>query len=153
MSIIFEGPDGVGKTTKANSFISFNNEYVYIHNWAKPTNKIDQESEIAKELLLLSSGHKLVIDRSYILSEFVYANVLQRKSIVTLAYIKRIVEIINSNNHTVNLILFRNKENLIVKDEDKHLPFEQINSAYYKLFKSLAFNKLIVEYVEDREEQ
>ena len=151
MSIIFEGVDGVGKTTNIQQFMIFNNGYSYIHNWAKPSHKIDILSEATKEIFLLNTNHNILFDRSFLISEYVYAHILKRETPINFTYMQELADLINRKKHTVKLFIFNNYDSLKMKDEDKHLPVEELNSLYYNLLTSqLNINNLIVENIDKR---
>lgn len=151
MSIIFEGVDGTGKTTNARQFMIFNRHYAYIHNWTKPKNNIDILSETTKEILLLESPFDLLIDRSFIISEYIYAHILGRKTPITFDYIKEFVKLINRKKHTIKLFTFTNFDSLRIKEEDKDLPFEDLNKAYIELLNyQVKIDNLIVENIDER---
>lgn len=145
MSIIFEGVDGIGKTTNIRQFQLFNPGFMYIHHWAKATNKVDILSEATKEILLLESDYNILFDRSFIISEYIYTSILGRKTIIDFGYVKELVSLINRKGHTVKLFCFKNKNVLTIKDEDKNLPFEKLNNAYRSLFSILKLNNFILE--------
>ncbi len=151
MSLIFEGVDGTGKTTNIQQFMLFNRYYMYVHNWSKPTNKIDVLSEVTKEILLLDSEHNIMFDRSFIVSEYIYAHVLKRETPITFDYIKEFVALINRRGHTIKLFYFNHFDSLRIKEEDKDLPFEALNKAYMDLFTSqVQVDKLILENIDER---
>jgi len=151
MSLIFEGVDGVGKTTNIQQFILFNRYYMYLHNWTKPKNTTDILSETTKEILLLDSNHNIIFDRSFIISEYVYAHVLRRKTPVTLEYVQELIKLVNRKGHTIKLFYFKNFDSLRIKEEDKDLPFEELNKLYLNLFTSqVKVNKLILENIDER---
>jgi len=134
MSIIFEGVDGIGKTTNIRQFQLFNPGYVYIHNWAKATNRVDILSEASKEILLLESNVPMLFDRSYIVSEYVYAHVLGRDTPIDISYIEEWIKLIDRKEHTLKLFTFLNQSVLNIKPEDENLPFAKLNETYRSLF-------------------
>ena len=151
MSIIFEGVDGVGKTTNIQEFIVLNKYFLYIHNWAKPKNKTDILSEVTKEILLLDSNHHILFDRSFIISEYVYAHIMQRETPVTLQYVQELIDLINRKNHILKLFYFKNFESLRIKEEDKDLPFEKLNDLYLNLFTNqVKIQNLMLENIDER---
>lgn len=134
MITIYEGVDGIGKTTAAIKQLEKNIGSHYIHNWASPSNTVDQNSEETKELLLVSSANDIIMDRSYIISEYVYSKVLGRESAVTDAKISSYINILNNFKVKVKLFLFSDMRALNVKPEDAHLPFDELNEMYAKVF-------------------
>jgi len=149
MSIIFEGVDGTGKTTTANDILKFYGDYFYIHNWSKPKNEIDISSEITKEFILLQSPTRLLFDRSFIISEYVYSNILGRKSIITFEHIQAFEVIVNQYKHAVQLFIFEDIKKLNFKKEDKNLPFAELNALYIKLFtEQIKINNFILNIID-----
>lgn len=134
MSVIFEGVDGVGKTTRAIKLMHDKPMFRYIHNWAKPIKEVDILSEITKEMILLNSPIQVILDRSYIISEFVYATVLGRDTCVTIEHVKELIHIINEHHHVVNLLCYTDHHALKCKPEDVNLPHNILNSFYMDLF-------------------
>ena len=134
MSVIFEGVDGVGKTTKALNLMNKEPIFRYIHNWAKPKKEVDILSEVTKEMILLTSPIKMVLDRSYIISEFVYATVLGRQTYVTIEHVKALVHVINEHHHIVNLLCYTDHSALKCDPIDMNLPHDILNSFYMDLF-------------------
>lgn len=148
MSVIFEGVDGTGKTTKALKLKNDRPIFQYIHNWAKPKKEIDILSEITKEMILMSSPSHIILDRSYIISEFVYATVLKRPTYVTLWHVKNLINIINKNHHVINLLCYTDITALKYKSEDIDLPHNALNSMYMDLFLNiLSVDSLITEVI------
>ncbi len=152
MSVIFEGVDGVGKTTEAKGFLAISPGHYYVHNWAKPTKDVDIISEVTKELLLLQSPEKIIFDRSFIISEYVYSHVLGRKSPVTMDVIVILKNIINLYDHTLKLFTYSDITDLRYKEHDKHLPFDELNNAYTELIiNQLDIKNLLLENISKRE--
>jgi hypothetical protein len=152
MSIIFEGVDGTGKTTRAKEFPRiYTGHYDYIHNHDKTRKPVDIESEVTKEMLLMTYCDKILFDRSYIISEYIYSKVLRRETPVTLDYVKALIELINLRSHTVNLFVFKDRDKLILKDEDSKLPFIELNNAYLQLFDiDVKVERMAVVIIDDR---
>jgi hypothetical protein len=155
MSVIFEGVDGIGKTTKALKLLNEDFHQLkivhYIHNWVKPKKEIDSRSEVTKEILLLTNPIQLILDRSFIISEFVYASVLNRKSYLTFEDVKNLIDMINKYEHVIHLMYYKDIKVLKYKNEDSKLPHDDLNSFYIDLLMNrLSINHLIVELVEDR---
>lgn len=152
MSIIFEGVDGTGKTTNALGYLSISPDYSYVHNWAKPKKPMDIASEITKEFLLLTSHWPILFDRSFIISEYVYAHILERKTEVNNRVLIDFVHRINEGNHTVKLFTFDEVSDLKFKKEDRNLPFRELNDAYMSLLvDQYKIKNLIIENVSNRE--
>lgn len=150
MSIIFEGVDGIGKTTQAKEFLSISPYYYYIHNWAKPIKDEDITSEIVKEMLLLTNRQPMLFDRSFVISEYVYSKVLNRHSVITDEHINILCRLMNGYKHVLKLFIFENIDDLIIKAEDAWLPFVELNKEYIRLTKDFNFDLLLIEYVNER---
>lgn len=151
MITIYEGPDGTGKTTAAFQHVRYSDAQ-YIHNWCKPQNEVDTLSEIMKELILIESGKDIVMDRSYILSEYIYSKVLKRHSWLNDNTLFYFAEMLNRVGAKVILYLFKDIKHLKIKEEDKDLPFEELNSCYDLIITSfLAIDNIEVIYIDDRE--
>lgn len=148
MSVIFEGVDGVGKTTRALKLNKDKPIFRYIHNWAKPIKEVDIMSEVTKEMILLTSPIQIILDRSYIISEFVYATVLNRKTYITIEHLKELINVINKYHHVVNLLCYTDHNALNCKIEDINLPHDQLNSLYMDLFLNvLSVDSLITDVI------
>ncbi len=145
MSIIFEGVDGIGKTTDIRLFHIFNPGYVYIHNWAIAKNRADILSEASKEILLLESNQPILFDRSFIISEYVYAHVLSRDTPIDIHYIREWIKLVDRKNHTLKLLVFLNESILNIKSKDRELPFAKLNDLYRSLFSNIKPHKFILE--------
>jgi len=150
MSIIVEGVDGIGKTYFANEWCSIYKDYCYIHNFTKPKTKADCDSETTKELLLLANmSNNIVFDRSFIMSEYVYAQVMNRTQYINEEFMHTYVKMLNTYHHSVVLFIYKNINVLSIKDEDKLLPFDKLNNLYYELFvEKFKIGRLDVRYVE-----
>jgi hypothetical protein len=149
MSVIFEGVDGIGKTTKALKLIGEEPMFRYIHNWAKPKTELNILSEITKELILLDSPIHLAIDRSYIISEFIYSTILNRPTSITIEHVKEFVDIVNKQEHIVNIMCYLNIDMLNIEPEDKDLPFEELNKMYMSLFTDkLTIDNLVIDVID-----
>lgn len=153
MTTIYEGVDGSGKTTDAFQQIRYSDEQ-YIHNWCKPKNEIDTNSEVMKEIMLIKSGFDIVMDRSYILSEYIYSKILRRKSYVTENTFFSFIRLLNAYDVKVKLYLAKDITLLKQKDEDKELPTEELNNYYKLIFTNWArLDNLEVIYIDDREQK
>lgn len=151
MSLIFEGVDGTGKTTNTKQFMMFNQNYMYIHNWTKPKNNTDILSETTKEILLMDSPNNILFDRSFIISEYVYATVLGRETPITFEYVQDLVELINRRKHTLKLFYFDDSSALHIKPEDSSLPFNLLNEMYLEIFTNkVRVEKFILENINKR---
>lgn len=151
MSLIVEGVDGTGKTTFSGEWLVLNNEYIYMHNYVKPDNERDRMSECAKELLITKFVMvPYIMDRSFIISEYVYATVLGRKTNVTLDSIKLLIDTLNDNKDTLVLCTYHDYNSLIIKPEDKWLPHDELNRLYMQLFtKEFKVHRLMLRYIEE----
>jgi hypothetical protein len=151
MSIIFEGVDGTGKTTNIKQFMMFNRNYKYVHNWTKPKNKTDILSEATKEILLLNDSFNVLLDRSFIISEYIYSTVLDRETPITFEYVQKLVELMNRKDHTLKLFYFYDIESLVIKSEDIDLPFNKLNDLYLETFTNrVRLTKLLLENIDER---
>lgn len=151
MSVIFEGVDGVGKTTKALRLLHKEPRFRYIHNWAKPRTEINMLSEVTKELILLTSPIHIILDRSYIISEFVYSTILNRTTSITFEHVKELIDVINKQGHIINLMYYINIDALKFKSEDIDLPFNSLNEMYISLLTNeLSINHLIITIIDNR---
>lgn len=151
MSIIFEGVDGTGKTTAAKSWCNFYSSYGYIHNFAKPSKPDDIRSEMFKEITLLMSPNDFVLDRSYIISEYIYATVLNRPTVITLEHLFNFTKLLNMYEHTVMLYTYLNLDNVHYKEEDAKLPFTALNAYYIEIVQhTLPIEKRIVTLIDNR---
>lgn len=151
MSIILEGVDGTGKTFFTDQWMALNPAYIRMHNYVKPQNKIDMMSECAKELLIMQFvWSPYIMDRSFIISEYVYSQVLGRSSLVTMKELANVVEIINKNGIAFELFAFKDKSLLPIKPEDKALPHEELNKLYLYLFTNkFKLRRMNIHWIED----
>ena len=134
MSIIIEGVDGIGKTTKALKMINDWPKFKYVHNWVKPKKALEIQSEANKELLLAEYGKHIIFDRSYIISEYVYANVLGRETSILLYMVQDFVNLLAERDSYICFMLSTNISGLILDDCDKTLPIQELNNYYHDLF-------------------
>ena len=88
--------------------------------------------------------NNLIFDRSFVISEYVYATVLNRPTAVTLKYIENVIQVFNIYNHTVQLFVADNLALLPLKDEDKWLPIAKLQELYIELFTQFVPNKFIL---------
>ncbi len=151
--IIIEGIDGVGKTTMAAEYCVVYPNYTYIHNFVKAVGDRNIMSEANKELLLMTYVDDVVMDRSYIISEFVYSQVLGRHSPITYEHMLGWAELTNQREHGIQYLRPASLAVLTQKDEDANLPLGALLNAYDKLFKDLPLKNLVVEEVDYSEEK
>ena len=141
MILILEGPDGTGKTTFANKLIEFYKSnsvrHIYIHNKHIPTSYDDAMVEADAELTLLkkavASEEVLIMDRSFILSEYVYSQVLEREIYISESMVDALINLCMANNIIMHYFSFLHKP-YCEDSSDKFLPHKDLRKAYENLF-------------------
>jgi len=150
MSAIIEGVDGTGKTTFAKNWLLLNPDYFYVHNYTKPKREDDFISEASKEMLILRN-HDVVMDRSFIISEYVYSTVLERDTYIDSDRLLSYIYYVNMQKHTLVLCTYRDIKNVVLKEEDKWLPIKELSALYTYLFiESKLINLTDIRYIEDQ---
>lgn len=133
MIYIYEGPDGCGKTTKAFQFCKGNLGYTYIHN-----KEIPKDEEIASflssnEVRIIRGSEDIILDRSFIISEFVYSRALNRESYVTEAMLSDFLFFLKLVKARMCFYSFKDEPS-IVNPADKSLPLFKIKSIYDDIY-------------------
>lgn len=150
MSIILEGANATGKTSFAFSWMTLNPGFIYISNETPIIlNKNSYlMSESTKEILLSESRYSLLIDRSFIISEYVYSSVLGRDSCITLETVLSYIDGLNRKEHCISFFTPRHPENYFKKIETD-LPLDKINIKYKELFSQVSkFDRFDIKYVD-----
>jgi len=142
---IIEGPDGCGKTTLCEKVLKNNkNDMILHHSEQKPLSKKMFESQVEYEFSLLANNKNIIMDRSFIISEFIYSRALNR---VTYCYDKHIHNLCNIiSKYNVDLI-FCLAEKPILKDEDFSLPINVIIEEYKNLIAYLKLKNIKLEVI------
>lgn len=150
MSIILEGANTTGKTSFALNWILLNPGYIYISNDAPVSQSSNNYvmSESTKEILLSESQYPLLIDRSFLISEYVYSSVLRRKSCITFETVMDYIDRLNQQEHCISFFTHKNPEDYF-RSIDTDLPLIELDAKYKELFKKIPkFDRFDIRYID-----
>ncbi len=152
MKYILEGPDGTGKTFFANHTLRSS---TYHCSNTPPKNLRELYIGIVDDFCFLDNNSlsDSVLDRSFIVSQYIYTTVLKQKKWITKEFAVEYLEMCNDQGIQIRFSLYDNpyeapKQTL--KNEDKKLPIIDLNFLYQDLFNSVSclFNVSLV-FIED----
>lgn len=133
--IIIEGPDGSGKTTLAKMICSAFN-YKYIHSPGKTNIK-----EIANDRCWWYNqflGDKVVLDRCYIISEYIHGAILRETSLISHEQVLEFMDRFNAFRNSLFILCnqqLKHKRNGNIEDEIKaEQNIKLITTKYKELY-------------------
>lgn len=130
MIYIFEGPEGMGKTKKSKEVHHYDKSFAYKKNDAISQNVVYYDSERVSEVLYLTWIDKLIINRSVIISNYVYNNHGEE-------FVEPLLDYINRRKD-IRLFLFldkRNETEEYIKIRDKYATlFDKHKLKYTKYY-------------------
>ncbi len=147
---ILEGPDGAGKTLYAKNALP---AFKYFHSVLVPKNYRDVIRGISNDVRFLSRKihDDSVLDRSFIISEYIYSRILRRTIYITEGFLKEFLENCRTKNVTIIVFLYKSPRRtacLTMKERDRHLPIRRINRLYSEIFLSLDYRNIFIRYIE-----
>ncbi len=152
MKHILEGPDGTGKTYFAEHTLKGSK---YFCSDTPPKNLRELYVGIVDDICFLDNNAyaNSVLDRSFIVSQYVYTTAMKRRPWITKEFAVDYLEMCSAKDIQIRFSIyddpFKTPKQLL-KDEDKALPIPLLNSLYYAFFKSVSclFNVSLV-FIED----
>lgn len=145
--VIFEGPDGVGKSTAAMDFLLSNPSYSLVH-FGKVTDKF----EPIVYLHSLMQSDNLVLDRSFF-SEVVYSEYYDRESLINEHMLDALLGLCSDLKPDIRFYQYSLLDRTLLDSrislsmDDKHLDIERLNSLYEYLYVTLLESGIVVKNV------
>jgi hypothetical protein len=137
MKHIFEGVDGTFKTTMAKSI---GGEYKHNNLIPKDYRDIITGVESDFEFIDNDSFPKYTLDRSFIISEYIYSrSIAERITYLTMPFVESFIKECAEKSITINVNYFEKEETIdsmltIKKDDFETLPIHKINKLYVNFF-------------------
>lgn len=151
MKVILEGPDGAGK-----SFFARHNlpGFACRSTTLVPKDYRDSVRGMVGDVSFLGKSGRgdLALDRSFIISEYVYSSVLGRRKYVTKDFLLSFLGECRKKGVKIMIFLYRDFERTrgsTLKKKDRSLPIKRLNEFYRDTFLGLGHPNISIRYAED----